>query len=256
MSNRLILIVAALALSAPSLSAQKYIEAGAQTAVRARVSASIDKKVAKGLHVGLEEEARLLGDEGTLDKLYTTLSLDYKASSNIKFGGGYALISRNEAEGWALRHRGFLDVTESWKSGGWKFAFKEGIQATYRPGEMNLYQKPRTALAAKGRLKVSYKFADKPFEPYAGIEARVALNAVQYTEDLTHVDYDDVYINRVRLSLGTEWRLDKKNILDFYTLWDYRYNKDIDANQNGKLKKIVYQPGYFLTIGVAYKFAL
>lgn len=257
MSNRnlTLALVCAILLAAPSASAQKYIDAEPMTGLRGRVSASMDKKLAKGLHLTLEEEARLCGDYGTLDKLYTSLGVDYKILDWLKAGVGYTLINRNDEEGWTTRHRGVADLTGSIKSGQWKYSLKESFQATYRPGEMNLYQSPRTALALKSRAKVSYKLMSKPLEPYAAVEARLALNAVRYNEALTHVDYDDVFLNRLRLSVGTEWRLDKRNYLDFYTLWDYRYDKDIDANRNGKLKKIVYQPGYYLTIGVAYRFA-
>ena len=61
-------------------------------------------------------------------------------------------------------------------------------------------------------------------------------------------------MNRVRLSLGMEWKINRQNILDFYTLWDYSFDKDIDAKRSGGLKSVTYINGYSLSIGVAYKF--
>ena len=239
-------------LLSPSLKAQEYIDAPATTAVRGRVGAALDYKAAKGLHVGVEEELRF----SEALRSYTTVSGTYKISKFLKAGVGYSLIALDGEEGWALRHRAYGDFTGSIKAGAWKFSLRERFQATYRPGEMNLYQNPRTALALKSRLKASYKFSDKPLEPYAGIEVRNTLNAVRFNESLTHIDYNDIYLNRARLSLGCEWRLNKKNSFDFYTLWDYTYDKDIDAKKTGQLKSITYETGYRLTLGVTYSFAL
>ena len=54
-----------------------------------RVAVSVDKKIAKGLHIYLEEEVRFDNNFGSLDRLQTTLALNYKVHPNIKLGLGY-----------------------------------------------------------------------------------------------------------------------------------------------------------------------
>ena len=79
-----------------------------------RVSVSVDKRITRGLHVSLEEEARFDNNFGSLDRLQTTLALSYKVHPNIKLGLGYALINGYGANSESfknLRHRLMADVT-------------------------------------------------------------------------------------------------------------------------------------------------
>ena len=254
----------------------------AQTAVDldsefgARLSLTLDKKLARGLHLAIEEEVRFDNNLGAFDRFHTTAALSYKANDYVKFGVGYAIINPYSSAASAFkscRHRLMLDVTGSLRFGQWRLSLKERLQATYRSGEMNEYQNPRTALTLKSRLKLQYK-GMRRMEPYASIELRHALNAplvsayyngsTYLTEDYyTEGEpgwflegYDKVYLNRLRGTLGTEFRLSKHSSIDVALMADYVMDYVLDANAEGtRLKTYTYETGLVGWLSVAYRYA-
>lgn len=257
MLRRTITILALILLPVTAL-AQKTSTAETQYDVKARLSGELDWKIRKGLHLSLEEEARFNSDISHFNKLYSTLEASYKFTDWLKAGGGYTLI--NSSKG--ARHRGTFELTASRKTGQWTFSWREKLQLTSKSYEINTFQEPQTLWAIKSRLKVAYKIPGRPWEPYAAAELKHLLNAVNYKSLATipelagSVKYNDIYMNRARLALGAEWRLDKNNYLDFYSLLDYKYYKDIDTNRAGKLKIVTFEPSWSVCLGIAYRFAL
>ena len=254
----------------------------AQTAVSldselgARLSLTLDKKLARGLHLAIEEEVRFDNNLAAFDRFHTTVALSYKANDHVKFGIGYALINPYSSAAAAFkstRHRLMLDATGSLRFGQWRLSLKERLQATYRSGEMNQYQNPRTALTLKSRLKLQYK-GMRRLEPYAGIELRHALNAPlisayyngsSYLTEDYHTEgepgwflesYSKKYINRVRGTLGAEYRLGKHSSIDVALLADYIMDYVVDANAEGtRLKTYTYETGLVGWLSVAYRYA-
>ena len=258
MRIRAFIILLCMILPYGRVSAQEVIENPPSRSVEGRLSAEIDKKLSRGLHLYMSEEVRMPGTANAIRRSYTELGMSYKINPYLKVAAAYDLIAREHQEdeswGYRLRHRGQFDVIGMYDAGIWRFSLRERLKATYNPADINLYQSPHTVYALCSRLKAEYRNPAWTGQPYASVEVRNTLNNSRYKDG--QYSYDDIYINRVRLSLGAEWRLDKKNYLDLYTLWDYRYDKDLDANKRGKLKSITYQEAYRLSIGIAYKFAL
>lgn len=242
-----------------------------------RVSVSVDKRITRGLHVSLEEEARFDNNFGSLDRLQTTLALSYKVHPNIKLGLGYALINGYGTQSESFkdpRHRLMADVTGTLHYGSWNFSLKERFQVTRRTGDFNVYQNPQNALTLKSRLQVHYKGLGR-VQPYAYFEVRNYLNApvIEAAYDGTvYVTLDDHaeegepgwflkgfnggYVNRLRGSLGADIRLDKRNTLNFYILCDYVMDKEVNANAEGtKLKSYTRETGFRGWIGAGYEFA-
>ena len=242
-----------------------------------RVSASVDKKITKGLHVSLEEEVRFDNNFGSLDRLQTTLGISYKVHPNIKLGLGYAFINGYRANSESFknpRHRLMADATGTLHFGNWYLSLKERFQLTRRTGDFNVYQNPQNALTLKSRLKAQYKGFGK-VQPYAYFEVRNYLNApvIEAAYDgsvyVTLDDYSEEseagwfltgfngsYVNRLRGSLGVDIRLNKHNTLNFYFLSDYLMEKQVDANAEGtKLKSYTKETGFRGWIGAGYEFA-
>ena len=239
--------------------------ASAQNAeVKYRPSVAVDMKVAKGLSLGLEEQARF--DSEGFDRLHSDLSLGWKICDFLKADAGYVFILKPSD----LRHRPYISLTGSLKSGPWHFSLKEKFQLTCIPREdLNLFQQPRCKAELKSRVKASYKARTVPLEPYAAFEARLLLNGVDETSlategasDLSAVLYTDSYFNRLRGMLGVEWQLSKSSVLDFYSMADYCSDKVIDASSMtnekhpGKLKDVTVETGWNIIIGVVYKFRI
>ncbi|MCR4812295.1 MAG: DUF2490 domain-containing protein [Bacteroidales bacterium] len=244
--------------------------------VGARVAASVDKKIIKGLHISLEEELRFDNNFKSFDRFHTTLAMKYKVHENVKLGLGFAMINSYSSSNAAFKNtrlRVFADVTGTLKLGNWNLSLKERFQATFRTGDYNVYQNPACALTLKSRLMLKYKGFQR-VEPYAYFELRNYMNApvisaaydgtAYYTLDgedsgesgwfLT--GFNGGYVNRYRGAIGVEVRLDKRNSLDFYFMGDYYTDKVVDANQEGtKLKSYTREYGFKGTLGVSYQFS-
>ena len=273
-----ILVIFAIVLSAfgfPSLKAQTDVDLDPEFG--GRLSVSIDKKLARGLHISLEEEIRMDNNFGSFDRFHTTLGLNYKVNDYLKLGVGYAMINPYSSSDGAFkssRHRLMLDATGSLRFGDWRLSLRERFQATYRSGDMNEYQNPRTALTLKSRLKLSYKGLRR-LEPYAYVELRNTLNAPvisasydgtnyltsalsQYGEAGWFIDsWTGMYVNRVRGSVGFDYRLSKASRIDISLLADRIVDKVVDANAEGtKLKSYTRETGFvgWINIGYSYSF--
>ena len=121
----------------------------------------------------------------------------------------------------------------------------------------------------RSRLKASYEFRTVPLEPYAYIEPRLLLNGVKWTPESLGADYEsatfegykDAYFNRYRAALGIEWRLNSRNAIDFYCLYDKLYDKEIDARKEGSSKGIQLKmpiTSFYsdrVSVGIAYKYS-
>lgn len=258
----------------PSLKAQTDVDLDPEFG--GRLSVSVDKKLARGLHVSLEEEICMDNNFGSFDRFHTTLGLSYKVNDYLKLGVGYAMINPYSSSNSAFkssRHRLMLDATGSLRFGDWRLSLRERFQATYRSGDMNEYQNPRTALTLKSRLKLSYKGLRR-LEPYAYIELRNTLNAPvisasydgtnyltsalsQYGEAGWFIDsWSGVYVNRVRGSVGFDYRLSKASSIDVSLMADHIMDKVVDANAEGtKLKSYTRETGFFGWINIGYSYS-
>lgn len=255
-------------------------EVGLDPELGGRLSFTLDKKLVRRLHLELEEEIRMVDNFSSFGRFHTSLGVTYKLNDYLKLGLGYAMINPYDSDNSTFkssRHRLMFDATGMVRFGDWRLSLKERFQATYRSGDMNEYQNPRTALTLKSRLKLSYK-GFRRIEPYAYLELRNTLNApviraVYNTATDTWGYYDDgifyikgdagwfidgwsgAYLNRIRGSLGFDYRLSRASSLDVAILLDRVTDKVLDANSDGtKLKSYTYEKGFkgWITVGYTY----
>lgn len=242
-----------------------------------RITVFLDKKIANGFHVSIEEELRLDNNFGSLDRLQTTVGLSYRFHPNIKLGLGYCLINGYGANSESFknpRHRLMADVIGTLHFGNWNISLKERLQVTRRTGDFNIYQNPQNTLMLKSRLKAQYKGFGK-IQPYAYFEVRNYMNApvIEAAFDGTNyytlngysatgepgwflTGFNGGYLNRLRSSIGIDIRLDKRSTLNFYFLGDYCNDKKVDANAEGtKLKSYTNETGFQGWLGAGYEFA-
>jgi len=228
----------------------------------ARASANLDWKIAKGLHLEVGEELRYRSVVETPFSFNTSLGLTYKCFPFLKIGADAIMVNQKvNKEGqpaWRPKYKFGGSVMGIFESGLWTFSLKEKFQAVWKNYEVNLSRQPQTTYYLKSRLKASYQVPGKPVEPYASVELKHKLNAVNWSTLYSDAvfKYDECYLSRVRLNLGTEWRISKSNILDFYLLADYNYDRKIKTKSSGAFKKVVHTPSFAFTFGVAYTFGL
>lgn len=229
-----------------------------------RISVTLDKKLVKGVHLFAEGEARVSDNFSSFGRYQAGLGLTWKITDVFKVGTGYTFIQNQNSEGtWKPRHRVYLDGAINLKAGDWRFSVKERLQFTHRDVN-NTFQKNPNSLALKSRFKIAYKGLTN-VTPYGYVELRNVFNdpsvkATWSTTSLSYSDYsfggyNDAYINRIRGSLGAEWKVSKQHALDFFLLTDYNYDKNIDTDSEGTtLKSLTYDQGLNVSLGIGYKF--
>ena len=214
-----------------------------------RTSVAIDKKISPGFHLEAEYELRTESALSKIDRHQLSLGLSYKFTPWLKGGLSYTFFDRyGTTAGWEPRQYAALDE-----------------KALAKTEDLNIYQETRNYLALKSRFKVQYKgFAN--IEPYALLELKTVLNdpactatwntATSSYSNYSFTGYTDAYITRYRGGLGLEWMISKQHALNFYGLFDYYYEKDIDTNKEGtKLKSLTYDQKFNTTVGIGYTFS-
>ncbi len=247
----------------------------------ARVSAEVDYKIMKGMHVNVSEELRFFGGSHILDRSYSQVGFSYKICDYLKAGVSYTAIAVQKSKtempdteeittNWTeWRHRVSGDLTASYKLGQWKFSLRERVQGTYKMRDLNNYQQPQMGWVLRSRLKVAYEFRSVPLEPYAYFEPRLALNGAKWSEeslggnykDAEFLGHKDIYVSRYRGAAGLEWQLDRRSSIDFYVLYDSVYDKEIDARKEGSKKGVQLKAPITgvssdrISVGIGYKYS-
>ena len=262
--NRLLLIFA-LALALSGLARAQGTVNALENDLGGRFSVTLDKKIVKGVHLFAEGEARFSDNFSSFGRYQAGLGFTWKITDVFKVGTGYQFIQKQNSEGtWKPRHRVYLDGAVNLRAGDWRFSVKERLQLTYRDVN-NAYQNNPNSLALKSRFKITYKGLTD-VTPYGYIEIRNVFNdpsvkATWSTTSLSYADYsfggyNDAYINRIRGSLGAEWKVSSQHALDFFLLTDYNYDKNIDTNAAGTtLKSLTWDQGIKVSLGIGYKFS-
>ena len=275
--NRPTLLLLALLATLP-LAATAQTDVALSPDYGGRVSVGFDKKIVKGLHLSLEEEIRIDNNFTSFNRFHTTVALHYKVLPYLKVGVGYALINPYSSNNNAFknsRHRLMFDATGTLKFGLWQLSLKERFQITHRTGDFNIYQNPANLMALKSRLTLKYKGLQR-WTPYAYVELRNTLNAPvinalynsTYNVYMTPTGsitgeagwfldgFSGCYVNRLRGSLGAEYKIDRRNSLNFYILLDHVSDKVVDANASGtKLKSYTREQGFAAHLGAAYEYS-
>ena len=240
--------------------AQTTTDVGA--GMQGRISVGADYKIVKGLHLNLEEEVRF---NQSLQRLQTTVGVDYKVNKYFKTGISYGWIEKYKSVKKEFRpyHRGRLYVQTGVSFGDFHLSLRETLQLTHKSGTMNTTQAPRNALALKSRIKLDYK-GWKPVEPYVFFELRTALNDAKVNatyntatgtwSDYSFGGYGIVHNNRYRTGLGVDWTLAKHHKLGLYGLLDRNLDRVIDTDKDRVLQSFTIEKSFTGVLGLSYTF--
>lgn len=260
-----LLILAALALILPLAASAQGTSDPLEKDFATRTSLALDYRIVKGFHLEAAYELRTENNLSKIDRHQASLGLSYKFTDWLKAGADYIFIYRQGASAWEPRHRADAYLTFDYKFGFWRLSLREQLRYTHKTQDLNPYQENRNPLTLKSRLKLQYK-GWLNLEPYAAFEVRNTLNAPSFTADWNDVaksysnyeflGYKDIYINRLRGTLGIEWTLSPHSALDIYTHLDSCRDKDIDTNKKGtKLKSFTWSRTLIPTFGLGYTFS-
>lgn len=244
--TRLLLSCAALLLFAAAAQAQER-RTTHENDFRARFSFALTKQLGRRHSITLDEELRLKGDWSQLDRIYTTLGYAYNVRPWFKAAAFYALIASDRGSGRSMemRHRFYLELTATYKTGPWAFSLRERPQATLRTARIDPAVAVETAWVLRHRVMAEYAVAGTGLKPYAFVELTQTLNTP------TSVDN---YLEKVRSSVGAKYAFDKRSSLELYYRFDYKISdkpvfddfQDVDyiASERGSHHIIGLEYGY------------
>ena len=234
-----------------------------ETDFQGRINLGVEKKITKGLHLGLDAEMRLKDNFGRVGRAQADLNLSWKPLPWLKASLGYIFIGHQSSElEWKMRHRVYVNATAWLDAGDWRFSLREQLQMTHKEVN-NPHKHTPNPLELKSRVKAEYR-GWKRWHPYAFAELKNCFNDPSWKATWTgsaytnssFLGYGSAYINRVRGALGVEWRLSKHHALDFHVMGDYCYEKHISTqNSQQSLKALTWDQALNTSICLGYKFS-
>lgn len=203
---------------------------------------SAEKQLGKGWSAEVEGEWRMKDNISATDRLSIGMTANYKFNKWLKASAGYELMDcRNEggltesgnyynSTCWYLRHRLSAALTGTWKAGRWKFSLRERWVYTYTPS----YERHRMSMnetsanygtisdkvkngkaknVLRSRLSAEYNIPNCHFTPYGSAEI-----------------YNAWDIQKIRYTLGTEYKFNKQHSIKLYYLFQDRKSEDEDES--------------------------
>ncbi len=293
MVKRLSILLLALCLCVGRAGAQipEYASTDGETVSRGallNLGVELEKKLAKGFHLGIEGEARFkemtnyAKGVNHMERLEAGLKLTYKICDYVRVGGGYAYRaylkdgkeSTNWENYWTDRHVVHIEATASYKVSQWKFSLRLRPELTVRNDSINPLEKVRNFCELRTRLQVQYEFRATPLELFAYVEMFNTLNAINPNKTLDAVyamhglrnpgtyncAWNGQFINDIRASVGCSYRFDKRNSIKIYYRFFHDVGRDIHLNKNyaNNFKEFIVtrekEYNHMLGIGYSYSF--
>lgn len=216
-TRRLLLLAAALLFAATAQAQERRTTH--DNDFRARFSFVLTKQLGQRHSITLDEELRLKDNWSQLDRIYTTLSYAYDVRPWFKAAAFYALIAndRGADRSMEMRHRFYLELTASYKTGAWNFSLRERPQATLHTAYVDPAVAAKTAWVLRHRLMAEYAVAGTGLKPYVFVELTQTLNAPETVGN---------YLEKVRSSLGAKYAFNKRSSLEFYYRFDYKISDE------------------------------
>jgi hypothetical protein len=180
------------------------------------VTINLEKKINKRLELFLTQEYRRNENLTRTNLFYTDIGIAVKPMGFMKVSLSYRSIQKYEKEEiYNFRHRITLDVVLKKKVGKFTFSARERLQTQVR----EVYSSETGKLPEwYFRQKVEVKYdLDKPIKPYAGVEFRYQLHDPRNME-LNHS------WNRVRYTMGLDYKINEKNSCSLYYLIQNGFN--------------------------------
>jgi hypothetical protein len=205
-----------------------------------RTHVVIEKKITSALSVNLGQQSRFTKNMTTFSRSAIDLGVTYKITRNIRLSADYIFIHRlNKYNTFNTRNRYNVAATFRTKKDRWTFLYRNLFQI--REGNMNTDETHLIKYYDRNKVTVKYE-ATKRFTFYIGEEAYVPLNDPTWKG-----------INRTRSYLGTEINLTRSQTLEFYFMYQARFNNSNWFKQTKSYDNSPLRRDYIY--GVAYSFS-
>lgn len=226
--------------------------------LQARVKAAIEFPLGDKVSLTWGEQLRLKNMLGDVDKVLSSLTLDYEPWKFLEVGTEYAFVNeRKGADDWRIKHRINFNVTGKLSVGRFDLSLRERVRFLVRSYDTNPYETPDPFTTLRTRLKVAYNTPTR-WKPYAYVELYTTLNAPQVVDNYLNDPLErDNYINRVRLVFGSELKLSQKHKMDLHYMLNINRSHKISYDDvTGDIQKWALEKLCAHVICVEYKFKL
>lgn len=217
-----------------------------------QVGVELDKKLAKHLRLEIAEEMRTRDNMSAIDRLATNIGVRWEVLPWLNLNGGYVFLvdhrkhishykegdrevlkgmaevgdRKNLREFWGVRNRAYASFTVSKQWGDFKLSLRERWQYSYQVERIAeerynyVYNKSdkvphlyhgKAQHYLRSRLMATYKPKDLSVKPYASVET-----------------YNAWALEKVRYTLGAEWKLNFRHTLDAFYRYVYESEHDDD----------------------------
>ena len=225
--------------------------------IQSRWRVALEIPLSKTLDLTISEQLRTKNSFENLDKILTSLALDYSPWQHVGFEGEYVFVNVNEGSDWKIKHRLNLAVIGKLSVGRFDLSLRERLRLVMRSYSTDKYTTPDPFATLRTRLKADYRNKSR-WKPYAYVELYTTLNAPAAVDNrLTDAVERDNYINRLRLCIGSTMKINNHNSMDFYYMTHFnrsfgaKYDDASGALASRTLKRVTAH-----VIGVDYKFKL
>lgn len=214
-------------------------------------SIGVKKALVSNLNGEVEAEFRTRDGFGDVDRWTLSAGLDYKIFSFLKVDAGYKYI-RNHHENettqkgnyipayWQNKHRVYLSLTGKVRWDRLEFSLRERYQYTHRAAlsvpkyDDEGFRVSDEEITGKGkhvlrsRVQVEWNIRRSSFTPYVSCELFNSLS-------------DDWEYEKTRLTVGTQYKINKRNAFNVF----YLYQDESDEDEAS---------GHAIGIGYTYRF--
>ena len=258
MKKIILLVLSALCVGVSALYGQEVpLQRSEDSDVQSRWRVALEIPLNKQLKLTVSEQLRTKNSFENLDKMLTSLALDYSPWKHIGFEGEYVFVNVNESSDWKIKHRINLGVIGKLSVGRFDLSLRERVRLVVRSYPTDRYTTPDPFVTLRTRLKADYRNKSR-WKPYAYAELYTTLNAPAAVDNrLTDAVARDNYINRLRLCVGSTMKINDHNSMDFYYMTHFnrsfsaKYDDASGALNARSLKRVTAH-----VIGVDYKFKL
>jgi hypothetical protein len=173
---------------------------------------SVKKKI-NNLEISFSEEIRMDENASHVDKFFSEIGAEYKLAKILYVSINYRFSRDNdyESRNYDMRHRIDLGLTFEQKFNNLKASFRTKIQTkTANFNENN-------PTYSRNKLMLKYKLENN-LTPFISYEFFYQFN-------------DEKVINRNRLSLGSSYKINKKNSVKIFYIYENKFNeKNLEHN--------------------------
>ncbi len=241
------------------------------TDTQLRLGATFKKAFTPELKLTLEEEVRITAYERLmpngecrmpyLNRMYTTVALDYEPIPYLEVGAGYTLKVYGQ-KGWqdpkeVLRHRVTAAVSGKYRYENWRFSLREMLVVDMRADSVNTIEKPKTTLQLRHRLHVAYQNKFLRWKPYLNLTLINSLN--NPTLQARELGKNDVYtlggqiLESVRLMVGTRYHFTPDHALNIYYRFDTSWDNDFNIKRSNGYLEYTHTTSFTHILGLAYE---